>query len=186
WNVNILFFSAGTLRPVLFGLGVHDSCLVILFFNLLCALPPVYLTTWGPQLGLQQMVQARYSFRYFGIIIPCILNLIGMCGFCILNCILGGQTLSSVADKNLSWTYVHRTCSESCLQVSFCGTKVIGWYEHIAWIPIVIVFMVAIMAVSAAEPATATTVLSFGSTITGFVITFSPLSSDFTIYFHPE
>lgn len=44
--------------------------------------------------------------RYYGVILPCVLNLINMCGFCILNCILGGQTLASVADGNLSWSYV--------------------------------------------------------------------------------
>ncbi|KAG7446742.1 uncharacterized protein BT62DRAFT_986678 [Guyanagaster necrorhizus] len=213
WNVNILSFSAGSLGPIAFGLGVRDSCLVILFFNLLCALPPAYLTTWGPQLGLRQMVQARYSFgfafsaefhpdaevvnmmlsRYFGVIIPCIFNLIGMCGFCILNCILGGQALSSVADGNLSWTIGIVVIAIISLLVSFCGIKVIGWYERISWIPVVIVFVVAlgiggkhVMAVPAAEPATAAAVLSFGSTIAGFVITYSPLSSDFTIYFRPD
>ena len=36
-------FSAGTLGPAAFGLGLRDSCLVILFFNLLCAIPPSYL-----------------------------------------------------------------------------------------------------------------------------------------------
>lgn len=44
--------------------------------------------------------------RYYGIILPCIFNLVGMCGFGILSCILGGQTLAAVADNNLSWTYV--------------------------------------------------------------------------------
>ena len=33
----------GTLGPVIYGLGLRDSCLVILFFNLLCAVPPAYL-----------------------------------------------------------------------------------------------------------------------------------------------
>ena len=36
-------FSTGTLGPVVFGLGLRDSCLVILFFNLICAIPPAYL-----------------------------------------------------------------------------------------------------------------------------------------------
>jgi purine-cytosine permease-like protein len=36
-------FSAGTVGPVVFGLGLRDSCLVILFFNLLCAALPAYL-----------------------------------------------------------------------------------------------------------------------------------------------
>ncbi|KAK0444534.1 uncharacterized protein EV420DRAFT_1574324 [Desarmillaria tabescens] len=181
FNVNILSFSAGSLGPIAFGLGVRDSCLVILFFNLLCALPPAYLTTWGPQV------------RYFGVIIPCIFNIVSLGVFCILDCILGGQTLSSAVDGNLSWTVGIVVIAIISLLVSFCGIKVIGWYERIAWIPVVIVFVVAlgvggkhITAVPAAEPATAAAVLSFGSTIAGFVITFSPLSSDFTIYFRPD
>lgn len=40
---------------------------------------------------------------YYGVIIPSIFNLVGMCGFCILNGILGGQTLSSVSGGSLSW-----------------------------------------------------------------------------------
>lgn len=139
-NEPISRFSAGTLGPVVFGLGLRDSCLVIFFFNIICAALPSYLwvqimyptctlrlalhvrSTWGPKLGLRQMCQARYSFgyaifvsshwlsvqpwfRYYGVIIPCLLNLIGMCGFCILNCILGGQTLASVSNGNLSWRY---------------------------------------------------------------------------------
>lgn len=42
---------------------------------------------------------------YFGIIIPAILNLIGLCGFNILNGILGGQALASVS-TNMSWECV--------------------------------------------------------------------------------
>ena len=41
---------------------------------------------------------------YFGVIIICILNLIGLVGFSILNCILGGQALASVSGGSLSWT----------------------------------------------------------------------------------
>lgn len=45
-------------------------------------------------------------FSYFGIIIPAILNLIGLCGFNILNGILGGQALASVSN-NMSWKCVY-------------------------------------------------------------------------------
>ena len=33
-------FASGTLGPVTYGLGLRDPCLVILFFNLLCVVPP--------------------------------------------------------------------------------------------------------------------------------------------------
>ncbi|KAI0797398.1 cytosine-purine permease [Irpex lacteus] len=192
-NFNILSFSAGTLGPAVFGLCLRDSCLVILFFNLLCSAVPAYLSTWGPKLGLRQMCQARYSFGYFGVIIPCIFNLAAMTGFCILNGILGGQTLSSVSNGNLSWSVGTVIIAVISLLVSFCGIKVLNWYERIAWTPTLLVYVVALgvggkhlINPPAAEPASASTILSFASTIAGFVITYSPLASDFTIYFRPD
>lgn len=79
YSISCRSFSAGTLGPVIFGLGLRDSCLVILFFNLLCCVLPAYLwdvwffawlkgvmtclrTTWGPKLGMRQMIISRYSF----------------------------------------------------------------------------------------------------------------------------
>lgn len=37
--------------------------------------------------------------RYYGSMIPSVLNVFSMQGFLILNCIVGGQTLSSVSDR---------------------------------------------------------------------------------------
>lgn len=66
-------------------------------------------------------------------------------------------------------------------------------YERIAWIPVVITFVVALgvggkhlINPPPAEPASASVILSFAATIAGFAITYSPLSSDFTNYFHPS
>ncbi|KAL6303234.1 NCS cytosine-purine permease [Sparassis latifolia] len=192
-NFNILSFSAGTLGPVVYGLGLRDSCLVILFFNLLCSALPAYLTAWGPKLGLRQMCQARYSFGFFGVIIPSIFNLASMCGFCILNCILGGQTLASITNGNLSWSVGIVVIAVVSLLISFCGYKVINWYERLAWLPVLISYVVALglggkhlSNPPSAAPATAPTILSFASTIAGFVITYSPMSSDFTIYYRPD
>jgi purine-cytosine permease-like protein len=47
-----------------FGVNLRDSALVILFFSLLTALLPAYLSTLGPKTGMRQMIQARYSFGY--------------------------------------------------------------------------------------------------------------------------
>ena len=66
-------------------------------------------------------------------------------------------------------------------------------YERLAWIPVLIVYIVALgiggkhlINPPPAAPADAPTILSFASTIAGFVITYAPLSSDFTTYFKPE
>lgn len=66
-------------------------------------------------------------------------------------------------------------------------------YERLAWLPVLITFVIALGVGGKhladpplAEPATAQAVLSFGSVIAGFVVTYSPLSSDYTTYFHHE
>lgn len=50
------------LGPLAYGLGLRDSALTILFFNLLSTIPAGYLATLGPKTGMRQMIQARYSF----------------------------------------------------------------------------------------------------------------------------
>ncbi|KAI5117823.1 hypothetical protein M0805_003301 [Coniferiporia weirii] len=188
-NFNILSVSTGTTGPIVYGLSLRDSCLLILFINVLCCIPPAYLSTWGPKLGLRQMCQARYSFGFFGVVVPCIFNLATMCGFMILNCILGGQTLAAVSGGHLSWTVGIVIIAVISLLISFCGYRVIIWYERLSWLPVLIVFLVA-LGVSgknlsnppALEPTTAASVLSFVSVIAGFVLTYSPLGSDFSTY----
>ncbi|KAG1831036.1 permease for cytosine/purines, uracil, thiamine, allantoin-domain-containing protein [Suillus variegatus] len=190
-NFNILSFSTGTLGPIAFSLGLRDSCLVILFFNLLgCALP-AYLNTWGPRTGMRQMIQSRYSFGYFGIIIPAVLNLIGLCGFNILNGILGGQALASVS-SNMSWDVGIVIIFIIALLISFMGYRVLNWYERVAWFPVLIAFLVALGVggknlynAQPAAPATAPGIFGFAAVIAGFVITYSAMASDFTMYYTP-
>ena len=43
------------------------------------------------------MVQSRFSWGYYGAIIPSVLNVLTMQGYLIINCIIGGQTLASVS-----------------------------------------------------------------------------------------
>ncbi|KAG8950959.1 hypothetical protein FRC03_012685 [Tulasnella sp. 419] len=138
-NCNILSFSAGTLGPLIFGLGFRDSALVIAGFNLLCCHLPAYFSTFGPKLGLRQMVQARYSWGYYLVAIPAAFNLVTMMGFMILNCILGGETLSSVSEGRLSWNVGIVVIALISLFVSFCGYRVLNWF---VWVVIRGVFII--------------------------------------------
>ncbi|KAL4068556.1 permease for cytosine/purines, uracil, thiamine, allantoin-domain-containing protein [Scleroderma yunnanense] len=191
-NFNILSFSTGALGPIVFKLSLRDSCLVILFFNIVACALPAYFNTWGPRTGMRQMVISRYSFGYYGLMIPAILNLIGLCGFNILNCILGGQALASVSNNSMSWTVGIIIIGIIALVVSFMGYKVLNWYERLSWPPVVLAFIIAVGVggkhlynAPAPEPPSAVTVLSFASVIAGFVITYSAMASDFTMYYHP-
>ncbi|KAG8972568.1 hypothetical protein FRC05_009801 [Tulasnella sp. 425] len=192
-NCNILSFSAGTVGPLVFELGFRDSALVIFGFNVIGCLLPGYFSTFGPKTGMRQMVQARYTWGYHLAALPALLNAATMMGFMILNCILGGETLASVSDGSLSWNVGIVIIAIVSLFISFCGYRVLNWYERIAWLPILIIFIIALgiggkhlSDAPPPAPATARQVLSFGSTIAGFVISWCALSSDFTNYMRFE
>lgn len=78
------------------------------------------------------------------------------------------------------------------LLVSFCGLSVLNWYERIVWFPIIITLAIALglggsnLSGTTYEPATARGVLSFVSTLAGFTITWTPLASDFSLYFKED
>lgn len=192
-NINVLTFSTGSLGPLAYGLSRRDSCLVILFINILCIIPPAYFVTFGPRLGLRQMILARYSFGYYLVVLPVLFNLIGMVGFNILNTILGGQTLSSITNESMSWTVGIVIVALISLFISFMGYTVLHWYDRLAWIPVFIAFIVAVgvgghdlTRPAQFPPATAPVVLSFASVIAGFIFTYVGLSSDFSCYLSPR
>lgn len=121
----MLTFSGGTLAPSL-GLGMVASQITILVFSFVLSLPAAYFSTFGPQLGMRQMVQSRFSWGYFPACIACLLNAVGMIGFMILNNILGGQTLSAVSPNGaLSPSVGIVIIAIISLLVSFSGIRIL-------------------------------------------------------------
>ena len=68
-------------------------------------------------------------------------------------------------------------------------------YERISWLPVLITFIIASVvggkhlsnpAPAVVPAATASAVLSFASTLAGFSMSFSSLSSDYTSYYRPN
>lgn len=181
---------AGTLS---YGLGLRAASLVILFFSILCTIPVAYLATIGPKTGMRQMIQARYSFGYYFVSIPVTLNLATLTGFCIIDSVIGGQTLSAVTNGRLTPTVGIVIIAVLAMIVCFCGFRVLHWYERFAWVPALIAIIVAtgcggshLKDQVTVPPATASTVLSFGALVAGFLIPWAALSSDFVTYMEPE
>jgi len=61
---------------LLFGLGFWGSVLVIVAFNVLGVLPVAFLSTLGPKTGLAQMPLSRFSFGYYGALLPAFFNML--------------------------------------------------------------------------------------------------------------
>lgn len=61
-NFNLLAVSTGMSGTLSFGLSLRDASLIAIFFGVICAVVPAYMTTWGPKTGLRQMIMARHVF----------------------------------------------------------------------------------------------------------------------------
>ncbi|KAG0707997.1 cytosine-purine permease [Suillus ampliporus] len=192
-NMNILTFSTGTVGPAFFALGVNDSIIIIVIVDLVVCLLPAFFAVFGPKIGTRAMVQARFSWGYFGAIIPTVLNVFSMQGFLILNCIVGGQTLASLS-SHLDDTLGIVIIGIISLVVTFCGYRIIHWYESIAWIPNVVAFITMLgvgypqlrdnQSVSV-SPATVAEVISFASILASSILSWCPMTPDYGVYHSP-
>ncbi|CAE6426691.1 unnamed protein product [Rhizoctonia solani] len=179
-------FSEGTVGVLVYGLTFRQAAGVIVGFNLLSALPPAYFSTFGPKLGLRQMVQARYSFgqlvRYHR-----------------------ARSVQPTLDDGIQHPQRNprRTDAQCgvrrqdelerrnrCYQISFFGYRILNWYERVAWFPVLVMYLV-VLGVGGrhlmhgheeAPLAPVKSVLSFGATVAAFIISYAALMSDYTNY----
>ncbi|KAG1795858.1 permease for cytosine/purines, uracil, thiamine, allantoin-domain-containing protein, partial [Suillus variegatus] len=192
-NMNIGTFSTGTVGPAFFSLGINDSIIIIVVVNLVVCLFPAFSAVFGPKLGMRAMVQARFSWGYFGAIIPAVLNVFSLQGFLVLNCIVGGQALASLS-SHLDDTLGIVIIAVITLVVTFCGYRIIHWYESIAWIPNVIAFITMLgvgypqLRDNQSAPvsqATVAEVISFSSILTASIISYCTVTPDYGVYHSP-
>ncbi|KAL7409200.1 permease for cytosine/purines, uracil, thiamine, allantoin-domain-containing protein [Mrakia frigida] len=198
-NTNILTFSAGNLGPELFNLPFGASVGTIVGFNILAVIPVAYFSTFGPKLGLRQMVMSRYSFGYWPVLVPALFNALTAIGFLSLNAILGGQTLSLSSGSDFGWSLGIVLVGLIGIFPSFLGLRALHIYS-ISLLPISIIIFLAILGIAAPnlssaisspdnifEPLTTVGgVLGFGGTLIGFAATWSAFASDFTTYMPPD
>ncbi|KAK1973803.1 NCS1 nucleoside transporter [Colletotrichum cereale] len=192
-NANILPITFGILGPSLFGLNLRDSSLVILFFTLLSTLAPAFLATLGPKTGMRSMIQARFSFGRYLVAVPVVLNLATLTGFCVIICVVGGQCLSAVTNGALSPNLGIVLIALLSLLISFCGFKLLHFYETYAFIPATIAIVIAtgcggsrLTEQATMAPATAPSILSFGMIVSSYMIPWACIASDLTTYFDPR
>ncbi|KAG2150826.1 cytosine-purine permease [Suillus clintonianus] len=193
-NMNILAFSTGTAGPAFFALGVRDSIIIIVIVDMVSCLLPALFAIFGPKLGMRAMVQARFSWGYFGAIIPAVLNVFSSEGFLILECIIGGQTIASLS-PHLDDTLGIIIISVITLGVTFCGYRVIHWYESIAWIPNVVTF-ITMLAVGYPQlhenqsvpvpPATPANIISFASFVASSIVGWCTMTPDYGVHHSPD
>jgi purine-cytosine permease-like protein len=125
--------------------------------------------------------------------IPLLLNAASVTGFSVIASIVSGQSLSAISGGSLSWNVGIAITCICALALSFSGYKILHLYERWSWIPVLVAIVIAVgcggkkLSLQAeTAPAEASTILSFGCLIAGFMIPFAGIVSDISVYISPE
>lgn len=115
--------------------------------------------------------------RYYLISLIVALNLCTIAGFGVIDCVLGGSTLSAVSGGSIDATAGIVIIALIAMVVCFGGIRVLHQYERYSWIFALIAIIVATGVggkhfASQVEnpPATAATLVGYGGVVAGFLI----------------
>ncbi|ORY81769.1 putative purine-cytosine permease [Leucosporidium creatinivorum] len=189
-NMTVATLSLGTLGSSIWEMGLTDSLLTIIFFNLLTTLPVALFATWGMQTGLRQMVIGRYSFGTVGVYFPVVLNCIACLGWAVINTIVGASALRAVPGAHqIPEAAGIIVIALITLAVALFGYKIVHKFERWAGLPVFIILIILlgqaaphmVSSISLPGTATAASVLSFGGTVCGFALGWVSYAADYTV-----
>lgn len=118
-NISANNLAVGLLGPQLFGLSFLDSAMCAFGGIIVGSAVTAYMSTWGAQSGNRTMVSetayhrlgirltrtkivARFFMGYWPAKLTCILNMILMIGYGVIDAIIAGQILSAVSGGSMT------------------------------------------------------------------------------------
>lgn len=189
-NLSISALSTGMLGPTYFALDFRTCVLCIVFISILGSLPVGYFAVFGSKFGLRQQILSRYFTGNIMGRVFALFNVISCIGWNAINILPAVQMLVSLGPLP-AWAgcliFVVITST-----LAFFGYKTIHLYERWCWIPNLVVYFVIIARLTISRKfqwgtmetgkAEAGNVLTFITTIFGFVAGWSPSAADYFVY----
>ena len=159
------------------------------------------LSSWGPRLGVPQMVEGRAAFGYRGNVLPAALQTFTAgVGWFIVNSVSGAFALVALAglSTDLFW-FAFLVIIAAQVLVAFFGYNLVHAFERYAFIPLALIFGLAAVFVFANARAVAfdpKAPVAFGGDVGAFILTaaaafgysagWNPYASDYTRYQRPD
>ncbi|KAJ6442153.1 zinc finger domain-containing protein [Purpureocillium lavendulum] len=195
-NITANNIAVGMLGPIDYSLGFTDAALCSVFGAVLGAVGVGYMSTFGPVSGNRTMVVARYFMGYWPSKICALLNIVIMLGYGMIDCLIGGQVLSAVADGKMTIIVGTIIVAVVSLLVVVFGMAAFHVYERWASIPQLIALFVLIGSAGGSFDTTITATgdsrtiagnrLSFFSLCLSSSIAWAPAGADFYVYYPPD
>ncbi|KAL2006116.1 hypothetical protein VTN00DRAFT_9770 [Thermoascus crustaceus] len=188
--------TVGILGPIVFGLSFKDAALCAVFGGVLGSAGVAYTGTWGPRSGNRTLIVARYFMGYYPSKICCLLNLVIMLGYGMIDCVIGGQILSAVSGGHMTVVVGIIVVAIVTWIVATFGLRVFQLYERYSWLPQLVVlcimmgsagprFNLSVPSTGSVEQVNANR-LSFFSLSMSAAIAWAPAGADYYVYYPPS
>ncbi|KAM9907435.1 hypothetical protein OXX69_006432 [Metschnikowia pulcherrima] len=128
--------SSFYLGPMLFGLGLKKTLIAGMLGQFFGCLAAAYCSLMGPRSGCRQMVTARFLFGWWTVKFVGFIGIVGGVGWSVVNCIAGGQILSSVSDGRLPLVASIVILAALSLLISIGGIRILLKIETFLSIPV--------------------------------------------------
>ncbi|KAH8423068.1 Vitamin B6 transporter [Aspergillus melleus] len=153
-----------------------------------------FMSTWGPKSGHRTLMATRYFLGYYLSKVCCVLNVLTMLGYGMVNVILGGQVIFAVSDGHTAAPVGIIVVAVLTWFIATFGMHLFHFYTRYAWI---VQLSILFVMVGCAGPIFNTTIapsseptatsnsnrLSFFSLCFASAITWAPSSADYFVYF---
>jgi NCS1 nucleoside transporter family len=140
--------SAFTLSSTIFQLTFQESLKYGLIGMYLGCAVAAYCSTMGPKSGCRQMVTARYLFGWWFVKFVAMIGCLGVLGWSIVNCVVGGQILAAVSNEKIPLVVGIIIVALLSFIVSIFGIRHLLKVEKYIAIPVLIIFMLLYIAAS--------------------------------------
>lgn len=189
-NLAIAALSTGMMGPTYYSLDFKTCIICGVLVPIVSAIPVGFYAVFGAKFGLRQQILSRYFTGNIMGRIFAFFNVISCIGWNAINVLPAVQMLVSLG-RLPPWAGCLIFVVITCI-MAFFGYKVIHVYERWSWIPNLIVYFIMIARMVKAKKfvweahdgskVEAGNVLSYITTIFGFVAGWSPSAADYFVY----
>lgn len=128
--------SSFYLGPMLYGLGLKKTLIAGMLGQFFGCVVAAYCSLMGPRSGCRQMVTARFLFGWWMVKFVAFIGIVGGVGWSVVNCIAGGQILSSVSDGHVPLVVSIVIIAVLSLGISIVGIRFLLKAETFLSIPV--------------------------------------------------
>lgn len=129
------------LGPTVFGLGLEKTLILGLTGLIFGCFVAAYCSVMGPRSGCRQMVSGRFLFGWWFIKLVCLASIIGVMGWSVVICIVGGEILRSMSHGSVPLFAAIIIVAVISLCISITGIRFLLKVEAYLSIPVTIAFM---------------------------------------------